>query len=182
MLTQLSTLTNESLHYLNTIKLKDVEIKRMERISSLESQVSALQGEVLALQGEVSALQARNEYRSFVMALQDINSLHQLENYPAISRSMRRLLKSRVESLHYILIDEDTPELVDYKISVLTAKMQSDMTAACRHKFQNSFGVNFVQDVLHILAAISSSSSSSSSSSLKAISDNDKEEAVFWWA
>jgi hypothetical protein len=56
--------------------------------------------------------------------------------------------------------------------------MQYDMTAACRHKFQNSFGVNFVQYVLHILAAISSSSSSS----LKAISDIDKEEAVFWWA
>ena len=198
LLTQLATLTNESLHYLNTIKLKDVEIEELrhenaklrERISSLESQVSALQGEVSALQGEVSAnkaeisankaeisaLQAGNEYRNFVMALQDINSLHQLENYPAISRSMRRLRKSRVESSHYILKDEDTPELVDYKISVLTAKMQSDMTAACRQKFQNSFGVNFVQDVLHILAAILISSS------VKAISDSDKEEAVLWWA
>ena len=185
LLTQLATLTNESLHYLNTIKLKDVEIEELrhenaklrERISSLESQVSALhQGEVSALKGEVSALQAGNEYRNFVMALQDINFLHQLENYPAISRSMRRLRKSRVESSHYILKDEDTPELVDYKISVLTAKMQSDMTAACRQKFQNSFGVNFVQDVLHILAAILISSS------VKAISDSDKEEAVLWWA
>jgi FtsZ-binding cell division protein ZapB len=184
LLTQLATLTNESLHHLNTIKLKDVEIEELrhenaklrERISSLESQVSALQREVSALKGEVSALQAGNEYRNFIMALQDINFLHQLENYPAISRSMRRLRKSRVESSNYILKDEDTPELVDYKISVLTAKMQSDMTAACRQKFQNSFGVNFVQEVLHILAAISISSS------VKAISDSDKEEAVLWWA
>jgi FtsZ-binding cell division protein ZapB len=184
LLTQLATLTNESLHYLNTIKLKDVEIEELrhenaklrERISSLESQVSALQREVSALKGEVSALQAGNEYRNFVMALQDINFLHQLENYPAISRSMRRLRKSRVESSNYILKDEDTPELVDYKISVLTAKMQSDMTAACRQKFQNSFGVNFVQEVLHILAAISINSS------VKAISDSDKEEAFLWWA
>ena len=191
LLTQLATLTNESLHYLNTIKLKDVEIEELrhenaklrERISSLEFQVSALQGEVSALQGEVSALkgevsalQAGNEYRNFVMALQDINFLHQLENYPAISRSMRRLRKSRFESSNYILKDEDTPELIDYKISVFTAKMQSDMTAACRQKFQNSFGVNFVQEVLHILAAISINSS------VKAISDSDKEEAFLWWA
>ena len=166
--------------------MKDAEIEELrhenakrklrERISALQGEVSALQGEVSALQGEVSALQAGNEYRSFVMALQDINSLHQLEIYPTISRSIRRLRKSRVESAYYILKDEDTPELIDYKISVLTAKMQSDMTAACRQKFQKSFGVNFVQDVLHILAAISNSSSP------KAISDSDKEEADAWWA
>ena len=153
---------DESLQNLRTINSKDAEIEELrnenaklrERIFLLESQVSALQAnsvaqdvkisaqdvKISALDVKISALLAENEYRIFIMAIQDINSLHQLEKYPAISKSMRRLRLSGLESANYILTNEDSPELTDYKIFVLTAKMQSDMTAACRHKFEKKMG------------------------------------------
>ena len=160
---------DESLQNLHTINSKGVEIEELrnenaklrERIFLLESQVSGLQADSVAQDVKISALDvkisaqdvkisaqdvkisallAENEYRIFIMAIQDINSLHQLEKYPAISKSMRRLRLSGLESANYILTNEDSPELTDYKISVLTAKLQSDMTAACRHKFEKKMG------------------------------------------
>ena len=99
-----------------------------------DAKVAASQAKVTqeSLQSQLSKLIVKMEYETFISALQDSNSHYQLENFGTVMPSMKQLRKFRNGHAHYIL-EDDIPELMNYKISILIAKIQTSMTVACRY-------------------------------------------------
>ena len=144
-----------------------------------DAKVAASEAKVTqeSLQSQMSNLNVKMEYDTFITALQDCNSHYQLEKFGTVMSSMKQLRKFRNGHAHYIL-EDDIPELMNYKISILIAKIQTSMTVACRYRFQNRFGAKFLDNVVQLLILKLVNSNIS-------ISSIDKEDKIavedFWW-
>ena len=144
-----------------------------------DAKVAASQAKVTqeSLQSQLSKLIVKMEYETFISALQDSNSHYQLKNFGTVMPSMKQLRKFRNGHAHYIL-EDDIPELMNYKISILIAKIQTSMTVACRYRFQNRFGAKFLDNVVQLLSwkLVNSNISISSIDKMDKIAVED-----FWW-
>ena len=172
---------------------KDIEIEELRRenaelknrVSSLEAQVSQQASEILQLQTEIlqqvskiSHLQAyvsqqRIKMKSevFITALQDSNAIYQLEQQSPSMYDLRELQNSLSHYIKY----RDSAELVNYKISMLIKKLQTDMSVACRSRFQRNIGETFVNDVVQLL------SWNLGNGNVSSISSVEKKRADGWW-
>jgi hypothetical protein len=170
---------------------KDIEIEELRRenaelknrVSSLEAQVSQQASEILQLQTEIlqqvskiSHLQAyvsqqRIKMKSevFITALQDRNAIYQLEQQSPSRYDLRELRNSLSHYIKY----RDSAELV--KISMLIKKLQTDMSVACRSRFQRNIGETFVNDVVQLL------SWNLGNGNVSSISSVEKKRADGWW-
>lgn len=134
LLLRLAELTNQSVQHLASLAKKDIEIEELRRenlkmrISSLESQVSQQAAEILHLQAHVSRQATKTEYETFITALQDSNSIYQLEEDSPGMFDLRQLQNK----FSHFITNHDSPELVNYKISILITKLQKDMSVACQ--------------------------------------------------
>jgi hypothetical protein len=178
------------------LRRENAELKK--RISLLETQVSQQASEILQLQtenlqqaseilqlqtenlqqvSEISHLQAyvsqqriKTEFEVFITALQDSNAIYQLEQQSPSMYDLRELQNSLSHYIKY----RDSAELVNYKISMLIKKLQTDMSVACRSRFQRNFGETFVNDVVQLL-------SSNLGNGNVSISSVEKKRADGWW-
>ena len=146
-------------------------------VSQLQADAKVAASEAKVTQESLSKLYVKMEYETFISALQDSNSYYQLENFGTVMPSMKQLRKFRNGHAHYIL-EDDIPELMNYKISILIAKIQTSMTVACRYRFQNRFGAKFLDNVVQLLSwkLVNSNISISSIDTMDKIAVED-----FWW-
>ena len=176
LLLRLAELTNQSVQHLASLAKKDIEIEELRRenlkmrISSLESQVSQQAAEILHLQAHVSRQATKTEYETFITALQDSNSIYQLEEDSPGMFDLRQLQNK----FSHFITNHDSPELVNYKISILITKLQKDMSVAYRSRFQRRFGETFINDVVQLL-------SSNLGNRNVSISSIEKKRANEWW-
>ena len=110
----------------------------------------------MQLQTEISHLQvyeqqqaAKKEYAAYITALKDSNSIYLLEEQSPGLFDLRELRNNLF--LHNIINHRDSPELVTY---MLMTKLQTDMSVACRSRFQRRFGETFVSDVVQLYLQI----------------------------
>ena len=147
-------------------------------VAQLQADAKVAASEAKVTQESLSKLIVKMEYETFITALQDSNSHYQLEKFSTVMPSMKQLrMFGNFGRLYYIL-EDDIPELINYKISILIAKVQTSMTVACRYRFQNRFGAKFLDNVVQLLSWKLVNSNIS-------ISSIDKEDKIavedFWW-
>jgi hypothetical protein len=153
---------------LRVLKEGNEQLKR-ELEESKKSRME-LTEKVLNLELQLEDQKLRLEYKKFLIAIQDINRLHQLEDKVF---NLYKLRKQRVGISHFIYIDDrDASSLQKYKASFALTQIQ-DMSTSCQDKFRKKFGPNFLSqfsgEVKKIGLVVGS------------VSDDEIAETVDWW-
>ena len=160
---KLETMLNEQIKINQAQQLEIVSLKEENKI--LKEEIKELKADNKSLHDKVDILLEKEEYNNLIIAIQDINRIYSLE-YKLKNSSFTNLRTNRNDNFHYIL-DNDSQELKDAKITVLYERLQN-MKNSIRKKMNRQYP-NVIQDVLSEIAPV------------QPLSDKVLEKANDWW-
>jgi len=181
---QLASLSNEVTESNARIKQNDMEIDVLKR-EHLRTRIAVLEATVVSLVATVKELKDKNEisevkseFEKYIIALQDLNSLHELENHSSLpvecKTNLKKLQSFRVSSCHFhYILDDDEAHVIQHKENLIQLKLTTEMSDPCKLKFEKRFGRDFLETIVRCL--------SGSSSVAPAVPDDEKTEADDWW-
>lgn len=110
-----------------------------QKISELETTIYNQGNEIKELKQEMILMREKEQYHKFVIAIQDVNHLEQIESKLSGNdkKNLIRLKKSRVSECHYIDEDDDDNDKNDRR-TVLYERIQT-MSQHVRQKFDKMF-------------------------------------------
>ncbi|RYG66380.1 hypothetical protein EON64_09920 [archaeon] len=147
--------------------------EKYSRIEELRRENEELKARLSQLENRLSHLENQLSYGKLLISIQDLNSDDRLENVssPAISKTLVRLRKSRVNVAHYIF-DEDTAPLRDYKKKVLLQKLREEDNATLLVKKQGKELLTFLLSHLESKVGMADVSE---------VDVDDQEDVEKWW-
>ena len=135
-------------------------------MNDLRQECESMKAEMAHLRSSVKTMALEKEYAKYVVVLQDINAMFQLETaIPTIQKLQCR----RGSYFHYIL-NCDSSDLQTFKVRIPKQKLLTEISDYCKAIFEKRFGPNFIFEV-----------SSMQVSAAGAVSQEDQTEALEWW-
>lgn len=113
--------------------------KTQEGLTEQQHKNAALEATVTNLSASQCRSDLIDEYQKWVVVLQDINDLYQLESAVQYLTDLRQV---RTRQCHFILTT-DTPQVKAYKVEQARKQLAS-MSNECKKMFSDNFGANFL--------------------------------------
>ena len=113
---------------------------------ALKTEINELKIENRELRTDINEMKSRELYKKYLVAIQDINHLDQLENVVPILKKVRR---ERMQECHYIY-DDDTPTDMNNRRTILLDKLQN-MPVDVQNIFNNRYPT-LLRDIMQYIA------------------------------
>lgn len=137
---KISELYRKEESYKDTIRTNELTIQQLkEENQMLRQKISDLENTIVKLETKINQFEEKEQYNKFMIAIQDINRLEQIETKLSGNdkKNLIRLRKSRVSECHYIEEDDDEDDKNDRR-TVLYERIQN-MSPQVRRRFNNMF-------------------------------------------
>lgn len=155
---------NKELKSKNETLQKEIEELKREN-SALKLRIKELENDVKELRTKVNKMERTQSIQKYIIAIQDVNRLRQLEKTIPILKDLR---SSRNETSHYIDENIDSKSLQQEKLNVLSEKLHN-MDSEVKKHFDFMYP-NLIKDIIpHINTGI------------KSIDEKDIYKATYWW-
>jgi uncharacterized coiled-coil protein SlyX len=158
-----------------------------DKITDQDSKINEQNDKIYFMLNELAVRKTKSEFDKYLIALQDINSLFQLERAETVSNKLKRQIYSlrtkRVGISHFILKEIDQPEIVNFKISMVLSRLNGSMSTECKDLFEYKFGADFIEEIVLFISKINSNNATTAFNATSSAFENDLEKinATEWW-
>ena len=128
LLFRISELTKDKDILQHVILNKDKTIDELkEENKKLNNRISELENNLFLLKDRLNRIENKSLYNKYMIAIQDINSLEQLEQYQHIGNDLKRLRRHRIGDCHYIDMNniKNDPDFINDQRFVLFEKIDN---------------------------------------------------------